>query len=901
METPPQLGCRVNPAKTNMIRGGITEQERINKPVDASCGCYKYGAANAYATGGRFRDSSFLTFTKAAQSAWQRSRTLPTPGQSQEYSFNNLVMANAGCTVCQGDRYAPDMQDVYTLNGYITAGIYNTSLFTKNPHVYALGRNYFGELGRVTSNFPPDGEQNQGYQFLSNNATVSGDEYAVASVSAWDYTTLIQNTGRLVGYGIGDNAQMGRGTTTLSNAPGYFTLSGGQPLSNVVSVDCVTVNTIAVTASGDVYGCGRNYAFVDQLGYYGAGDPRTITDAAVYMQQLSLDISTNPAAGKIGAVAKVITGDITNYYLTKTGRLYGRGGNYSGELGIGTMSITNAGVLTEVSYNILDGMIPGQIKDVAAGQGWVMVLTNDGNVFGCGENGSGQLGGTPGPVSPSWVKFGFTEPIAKIYTRNSVYGLAIGTSGTVYTWGDFTFGRNGQNNTTEIQVVPEMQGAIDATVAIQTGFLYYPDGRVKSFGINDYFTLLRNMSLASPQRVPSLAADLSWAIYPGNYFVFAARRNTSLPIYGSGYGSEGAFGINTSVIYDSPQVINFAGNLASKTMNDIKDITCGQGAIIILNDVSGSTYTMGNNNFGQIGDGTFANSLAPFKLDDLSGYTAEKSTSGVTHSLILCRNRSTPANVLVRFIGSSIYGEAGLGTTGYVYVTPTLMDISTLKPSLMSAGLFFTVLYDASANIMRTCGRNNRGQLGDTTTTNRTVLTDVSWGSTKPSRLTKIVSGYYHSLALDSSGNVWSWGYNNAGQLGRFSDNRVINRIENISGGTVFTDIAAGSSTSFAVTSSGELYAWGNNETALIGDRSLRFFNPVPVKIPSIPTVKNVYAAAESAYITTTTGEIYSFGRNHFGEAMRETPEYKPTYINPEPGSAPQSIPLLKTQVPIIV
>ena len=407
------------------------------------------------------------------------------------------------------------------------------------------------------------------------------------------------------------------------------------------------------------------------------------------------------------------------------------------------------------------------------------------------------------------------------------------------------------------------------------------------------------MSLASPQRVASFAADLSWDIYPGNYCVFAARRNSTQPIYGSGYGLEGAFGINTAVVYDSPQVINFVGDLATKTMNDIKDIECSQVTIVILNDVSGSTYTMGNNNYGQIGNGTFANSLAPFKLNDLSGYTAEKSSAGVTHTLILCRNRTTPTNVVVRFIGSSIYGESGLGTTGYVYVVPTLMNISGMNVSLMSAGLFFSVLYDASANILRTCGRNNRGQLGDATTTNRVVLTDVSWGSTAPSRLTKIVSGYSHSLALDSSGNIWSWGLNNAGQLGRYTANTVINRITNVPGGTIFTDIAAGSITSFAITSSGELYAWGENETALIGDRSLRFFNADPIKIQGIPPVKNVYASTESSYFTTTTGEIYSFGRNHYGEAMRESPEYKPTYINPEPSDAPRSIPLLKTQVPI--
>lgn len=891
METPPQLGCRVNPAETNMIRGGTSEQERINKAVDASCGCYKYREApSAYATGGRFRDSSFLTFTKAAQNAWQRSRTMPPGGQSQEYSFNNLVMANAGCTVCQGDRHTPDMRDVFTLDGYMIAGFYQTGLFTRNPHIYAQGRNYSGELGRSTDNYPPNNTQNAAYQFLSNSATVSGDEYTIDAVSASDYTTLLQNTGRLVGYGLGSSYQLGRGTALTSNAPAYYTLSGGQPLSNVVSIDNATNNTVALTASGEVYGCGTN--LLSQMG--------TLTSPVPYMTKLSLDISTNPAAGTIDPIAKILVGRTTHYFLTKTGRLFARGSNNAGQLGIGTLAIPSVSVLTEVLYNTAAGMISGQIKDIAVGQFWIMALTTDGLVFGCGANGAGQLGGIPSANSPSWVKFGFAEPIKKIYTRNSLYGLAIAESGTVYTWGDPTFGRNGQIYTTAIVTVPEMQGAIDALAAVQTGFLYFPDGRVKSFGFNDYFTLLRNTGLASPQRIPSFAADLSWVIYPGNYYAFAARTNSTAPIYACGLGQEGAFANNTADMYDVPQAITFAGDLANKTMIDIKSITCSQGPIIILNDISGSTYTSGNNGFGQIGNGTFTNTAIPYKWPDLSGYTAEKSASGITHSLVLCRNRSSPNTTIVRVCGSTLYGEAGTGLTGNVYVTPTLMNTSGINPTLISAGLFFTVVYDPSyTSLLRTCGRNQLNQLGDGTTSTRSLLVDVSWGATKPASLTKIVSGPYHSLALDNSGRVWSWGYNLAGQLGRSTSGAQVNLID-APVGTVFTDIGAGSATSFAVTSSGELYVWGQNETALIGDRSMKFYNFTPYKLTGIPLIKNVYASpGETVYLKTVTGELYNFGRNRFGEAMRESPEYRPTYINPEPSDAPRSIPLLKTQVPI--
>ncbi|MEK7309400.1 MAG: RCC1 repeat-containing protein, partial [Planctomycetota bacterium] len=57
---------------------------------------------------------------------------------------------------------------------------------------------------------------------------------------------------------------------------------------------------------------------------------------------------------------------------------------------------------------------------------------------------------------------------------------------------------------------------------------------------------------------------------------------------------------------------------------------------------------------------------------------------------------------------------------------------------------------------------NNYGQLGNNSTTNSPTPVQVS-GLTG---VTKIASGYSHSLALKSDGTVWTWGYNLYGQLG---------------------------------------------------------------------------------------------------------------------------------------
>jgi hypothetical protein len=110
----PVTTCRVNPTETNYIRGGSTDQERMDRPLDSACGC-KRPAPAAYATGGVYKDSSFLVMKYAAAAAAYK----PERGQQQEqccikpsttavgiaadsksYTNDTRVMAKVGCNIC---------------------------------------------------------------------------------------------------------------------------------------------------------------------------------------------------------------------------------------------------------------------------------------------------------------------------------------------------------------------------------------------------------------------------------------------------------------------------------------------------------------------------------------------------------------------------------------------------------------------------------------------------------------------------------------------------------------------------------------------------------------------------------------------------------------------------------
>ncbi|MCL2798529.1 MAG: InlB B-repeat-containing protein, partial [Firmicutes bacterium] len=78
-----------------------------------------------------------------------------------------------------------------------------------------------------------------------------------------------------------------------------------------------------------------------------------------------------------------------------------------------------------------------------------------------------------------------------------------------------------------------------------------------------------------------------------------------------------------------------------------------------------------------------------------------------------------------------------------------------------SGGSAHTIALDKAGNIWA-WGSNTAGRLGDGTTVNRSVPTQVTKGTV----FLQVAAGVQHNLALDSAGNLWTWGYNGFGQLG---------------------------------------------------------------------------------------------------------------------------------------
>jgi alpha-tubulin suppressor-like RCC1 family protein len=119
-----------------------------------------------------------------------------------------------------------------------------------------------------------------------------------------------------------------------------------------------------------------------------------------------------------------------------------------------------------------------------------------------------------------------------------------------------------------------------------------------------------------------------------------------------------------------------------------------------------------------------------------------------------------------------------------------------------------------------------------------------------------ISTGYDNSMALAKSGNVYTWGSNFYGQLGRSYDIQTdYPKIIPLLG---VKKIASGFYHSLALTNFGEVYAWGNNQYGQLGLGKKMSVN-FPEKL-NLENIQNIYCGSNSSMAITKTGEVYVWG-----------------------------------------
>ena len=133
------------------------------------------------------------------------------------------------------------------------------------------------------------------------------------------------------------------------------------------------------------------------------------------------------------------------------------------------------------------------------------------------------------------------------------------------------------------------------------------------------------------------------------------------------------------------------------------------------------------------------------------------------------------------------------------------------------------------------------------------------------------------TLAVGSDGNAYAWGRNNYGQLGDGTLTQrnkpvIVKKPAGASADFTYVQVSAGDEQSLAVGSDGYVYAWGNNESGQLGNGSSGGYSTVPLRVidPNDPrsglTAVQVSAGYYHSLALDARGNIWAWGFNQFGE-----------------------------------
>ncbi|MER6360589.1 hypothetical protein [Kitasatospora sp. NPDC001527] len=222
--------------------------------------------------------------------------------------------------------------------------------------------------------------------------------------------------------------------------------------------------------------------------------------------------------------------------------------------------------------------------------------------------------------------------------------------------------------------------------------------------------------------------------------------------------------------------------------------------------------------------------------------------------------------------GFNGYGQLGDGTS-VNRATPTATALPAgVTLTALSVGFLHTLAID-SHGTPYSWGYNDAGQLGTGTLTGRLAPGTVPLPAGVTARA--VSAGERHSLVAGSDGGVYVFGANGAGQLGdgTLAAGRSPKRIA-LPGGVAAVDVTAGNSHSAAIGADGVVYTWGSLRTGVLGRTGdNKVPGPVVHSDGVTPFTASSLAAGSEHTLAISGGRAYAWGLNVAGQLGDNTTE----------------------------
>jgi alpha-tubulin suppressor-like RCC1 family protein len=282
----------------------------------------------------------------------------------------------------------------------------------------------------------------------------------------------------------------------------------------------------------------------------------------------------------------------------------------------------------------------------------------------------------------------------------------------------------------------------------------------------------------------------------------------------------------------------------------------------------GAVYCWGRNSGGQLGDGTQTNRPTPVPVSALdSGVVAV--AAGSSHTCALTGGGA------VQCWGFNSFGDVGDGTET-IRLTPVPVSGLDSGVAAITAGNLHTCAV-TTGGAAKCWGQNGDGELGDGTTTSRSTPVDVSGLS---GGVAAVAAGFWHTCAMTTGGAVKCWGDNIAGALGDGTQTTRLTPVQVSGLASGAEAVVAGGARTCALMTGGAVWCWGLNQYGQLGDGTTTD-RWSPVSVTGLGG-SAVALAASSAHtcVVTTSGAGQCWGANFVGNlgdgttTIRLTPVY---------------------------
>jgi alpha-tubulin suppressor-like RCC1 family protein len=578
------------------------------------------------------------------------------------------------------------------------------------------------------------------------------------------------------------------------------------------------------------------------------------------------------------------------------------GSNFYYQLGVSGLDQSNYNNPQQVSGG-------GTWKTVSAGEFGTLAIKSDHTLWAWGYNGRfSQLGASfPDDYYLDPIRPANTTGSWNTVSAGSSHTLAIKSDGTLYAWGDNTYGQIGNQSPAALSWSQIVLGNAHA-VALRSDGALYAWGANTNGQLGDSTTVSRS----SPVRIGSgfwtfVAAGAShsaaidttgslylWGLNTGGRIGDGTVVSRSAPVQVSGGGvwtrvacglthttaiksggllfswganTSGVLGLGTSTAAASSR--STPQQIGASTWSFVSSINLHVAAIT----TTGLLFVWGDGADGKIGDGFAVNRSSPVQIG--TGISWKSASAGINHTSAI-----RTADTLWLW---------GLGTTGQLGDNTRVTKSSPVQVAgtgtwvATASGNSYTVAIKTDGSLFSWGATSHI--LGDGTTVNRSSPVQLG---TLAGTWTSVSANLSTAVLANSNRSIWGWGANASGQLGigdtttRSSPSQIgllfptVTSALQISSATTWTAVSAGQYHSLALKSDGTLWAWGLGVNGQLGQGNIISYGS-PIQV--VGTWTAIAVGLNHSLAIKNDLKVYGWGRGDLYALGGSSNIYTPTIL----------------------